>query len=204
MSQVYIFWDNSNVFIWAREIAERRDGIFQKHAVRLQFEHLYRLAAMGRAVAGTYVVGSVPPEMKVWAHLESVTGTIIELFERGAESGSEQAVDAALQVQMLRVLADSREPAVAVLLAGDGAGYLDGVGFHADLERMQKKGWGVEVLSWDTTCNPRLKEWAKSVGVYVPQDAHYKKITFIEGGRFVKAAKFTNRARAHPGGKVDL
>jgi hypothetical protein len=200
MDRVYVFWDNSNIFISAQDVAERREGVMERHAVRLQFDQLYKLAAFGRNVVKTFVVGSVPPEVRVWARLQQSTGAIIELQERGEYSGGEQAVDAALQVQMLRALADEDEPCVAVLLTGDGAGYLDGVGFHADLERMQRRRWGIEVLSWDHACNQRLKAWAKEVGAYVPLDAHYKKITFIEGGRRVEAPKFTNRTRALPGG----
>lgn len=200
VERVYIFWDNSNIFVSAQDVAERRDGVLQRHAVRLQFDHLYYLAAMGRTVVRTFVVGSIPPEVRVWARLQESTGAEIELQERGEFSGGEQGVDAALQVQMLRALADEDEPCVAVLLTGDGAGYLDGVGFHADLERMQRKRWGIEVLSWDHSCNQRLKTWAKEAGVYVPLDAHYRKITFIESGRRSEAPKFSNRARALPGG----
>ena len=200
MDRVYIFWDNSNIFISAQDVAERKEGVMDRHAIRLQFDQLYHLAAMGRNVIRTFVVGSIPPEVRVWARLRQSTGAVIDLQERGEYSGGEQSVDAALQVQMLRALADEDEPCVAVLLTGDGAGYLDGVGFHADLERMQRKGWGIEVLSWDHACNHRLKAWAKEVGAYVPLDAHYRKITFIEGGRRVEAPKFSNRTRALPGG----
>ncbi|MHB1312859.1 MAG: NYN domain-containing protein [Gemmatimonadaceae bacterium] len=204
MSKVYVFWDNSNLFIAAQDVAQQRDSVSERTAVRLHFANLYRLAIMGRTVVRTYVVGSIPPDLAIWARLERDTGAEIELLERGAQSGREQAVDAALQVQMLRALVDETEPCTAVLLTGDGAGYLDGVGFHADLERMHNRGWGIEVLSWDDACNPRLKDWARSAGVYVPLNAHYKKITFLEGGRFVEAPNFKNRACAHPGGTRTL
>lgn len=202
MERVYLFWDNSNIFISAQDVAERREGLMQRHAVRLKFEHIYRLAAMGRQVVRTFVVGSIPPEVRIWARLQESTGAQIELMERGEYSGCEQGVDAALQVQMLRALADEDQPCVAVLLTGDGAGYLDGVGFHTDLERMHRRKWGIEVLSWDHSCNSRLKAWTKEVGGYVPLDAHYKKITFIEGGRMVEPPHFPNRTRAIPGGRT--
>lgn len=197
MARVHVFWDNSNIFIAAQDVAGRRDGAFASYDVRIQFDNLYRLASMGRTVAHTFVAGSVPPDLKVWAKLTQSTGAEIELQERGEFTGKEQGVDAALQVQMLRALADEDEPGVACLLTGDGAGYNDGVGFHADLERMHRRGWGIEVLSWDHSCNPRLKEWAKKVGVYVPLDMHYKRITFIEGGRLADPPKF-NRMLAAP------
>jgi hypothetical protein len=43
---------------------------------------------------------------------------------------------------MLRALADASDPQIAVLLTGDGQGFEEGAGFHADLERMYQKGWG--------------------------------------------------------------
>lgn len=60
---------------------------------------------MGRVVAKTFCVGSVPPDLgKVWKRLRNDTGAEIELSERGKDSSQEQAVDQALQV--LRALAD--------------------------------------------------------------------------------------------------
>lgn len=75
---------------------------------------------------------------------------------------------------MLRALADSPAPRVAVLLTGDGAGHEEGVGFYADLERMANHGWGVEILSWDGSCRVSLKDWARKAGVYVPLDDYYE------------------------------
>jgi hypothetical protein len=87
-------------------------------------------------------------------------------------------------------------PAVAVLLTGDGAGYESGVGFHADLERMAKKGWGVEVLSWEHSCNKRLRKWATGAGVFILLDKHYDQITFIERGRTVLPRTLIKRKMA--------
>ena len=39
-------------------------------------------------------------------------------------------------------------------------------GFHADLERMHRKGWRIEVLSWTYSCNRRMKEWAEQKGKF--------------------------------------
>jgi len=97
---------------------------------------------------------------------------------------------------MLRALADFDAPSIAVLLTGDGAGYDDGAGFHADLERMERRGWGIEVLSWDSACNKKLKAWSKSAGVYIPLDDYYDSVTFIEKGRRSKAMSLTGRPTA--------
>lgn len=67
---------------------------------------------------------------------------------RGKLGREEQGVDQALQTAMLRDAIDNNgDPGIPVLLSGDGAGFADGCGFHADLERMHKKGWQIEILS---------------------------------------------------------
>lgn len=194
---VFIFWDNSNIFIPAKYVAQRREGGFAEQQVRIHFENLLRLARGGRTVQAGICVGSVPPELKVlWDRLRE-TGVEVELYERGQESGKEQGVDQSLQVHMLRALADVK-PCVAVLLTGDGEGYETGAGYHADLERMEGAGWGIEVLSWNIACNNRLKRWAENVGVYVPLEDYYESITFIEGGRRVSRISLTHRRSASP------
>ena len=194
--KVHIFWDNSNIFVPAKDVAASRDGFAAPGLIRIQFDNLYKLATGGRTVARAVCVGSVPPELEaVWKKLRA-TGLAVELFERGAGSRKEQAIDQALQVHMLRALADVDPPEIAVLLTGDGAGYLDGVGYHADLERMAKRGWGIEVLSWDHACNGRLKGWAAKTGVYIPLEAYYDSITFLgDGTRKSKPISLTRRPK---------
>ncbi len=71
-------------------------------------------------------------------------------------------------------------PGVAVLLTGDGSGFADGVGFHADLERMHKRGWRIEVLSWRHGGNRRMREWAEQNGKFIALDDFYDSVTFLE------------------------
>ena len=95
-------------------------------------------------------------------------------------------------------LADTTKPEIAVLLTGDGAGYLRGTGFWADLERMADAGWGIEVLSWDIACAKGLKDWASRSGVYVPLEDHYDSVTFTEGLRKAKKVSLKHRRTAAP------
>jgi hypothetical protein len=181
MKPVFVFGDNSNIFISAKTVAGEREGGDAAYHVRIQFDNLLQLAVAGRPVEFAVAVGSVPPPLRhVWNRLEQA-GVQVELFERGSLSSREQAVDQALQTHMLRKALDyNGSPGVAVMLTGDGAGFLDGVGFHADLERMHRKGWGVEVLAWERTCNPRLKAWVEKIGVFVPLEDYYEAVTFTE------------------------
>ncbi|MCC8977573.1 NYN domain-containing protein [Bradyrhizobium acaciae] len=195
MAKVHVFWDNSNIYIGAQAVLQKLGR--RTTGARIDFENLLKLAIGGRQLARGHCVGSVPPEVwAVWLQLAKKTGIKPELFERGAASGKEQAVDQALQVQMLRAAIDETQPQVAVLLTGDGRGYADGVGFHADLQRLYNKGWAIEVLSWDDTCAKALKTWAAQVGCFIRLDDYAECIVFEQGVTNVKPLNMRRRPTA--------
>ena len=181
MDKVFIYWDNSNIFISAQQVAAEREDEAARYRVRLHFRHLLELAHTGREIEHAIAVGSIPPELRhVWNRLEN-EGVTMQLLERGALQGREQGVDQSLQTAMLRDAFDyNGNPGVAVLLTGDGSGFADGVGFHADLQRMRNRGWRVEVLSWRHSCNRRMREWAEEEGIFIALDDFYDSITFLE------------------------
>ncbi len=162
MEKVFIYWDNSNMFISAQEVAAELEGGTARHRIQIDFRNMLTLAHAGREVERATAVGSIPPQLRhVWNRLEN-EGVTIRLLERGALQGGEQGVDQVLQTQMLRDGYDNNgDPGIAVLLTGDGAGFADGAGFHANLERMHRRGWRIEVLSWRHICNRRMREWAE-------------------------------------------
>ena len=181
MGRVFVYWDNSNIFISAQQVAAEREGDSVRYRVRLHFRHLLELAHAGREIEHAIAVGSIPPELRhVWNRLEN-EGVTVQLLERGALQGREQGVDQSLQTAMLRDAFDyNGNPGIAVLLTGDGSGFADGVGFHADMQRMRNRGWRVEVLSWRHSCNRRMREWAEEEGVFIALDDFYDSITFLE------------------------
>ena len=70
MDRVFIYWDNSNIFIAAREVAVDREGPAARHRVRVEFGNLLELARAGRDIEHAIAVGSVPPELRhVWNRL---------------------------------------------------------------------------------------------------------------------------------------
>ena len=181
MDKVFIYWDNSNIFYGARDEAEEREGQLARFRVRIDFKALVRLAHADRAVEKAIAVGSVPPEMKsLWNRMRG-EGVKVELFDRGAVARGEQEVpDRVLQLQMLRDFADyNGDSGTVVLLTGDGGGFYDGAGFHADVERMHRRGWRVEILSWGNSCNQRMKKWAEENGAFIALDDYYESITFL-------------------------
>ncbi len=167
-------------------LASEIDGEDAYYQFRLQFKNILELARAGREIEYAIAVGSVPPELRqVWNKMEQ-SGVEIELFERGSGSNKEQAVDQALQVHMLRKTIDyNGTPGIVVMLTGDGHGFYDGVGFHADLERMHKKGWGIEIMAWEKTCNSNLKKWAEKIGTFIRLEDYYESITFLDDDKGV-------------------
>jgi hypothetical protein len=197
-TRVHVFWDDSNIFIEGQRYAGGAEGVAFAHGLRIHFDNLFRLATAGRPVGTGVCIGSIPPELRsLWERLRA-TGISVEVFERGAQTGREQGMDQSLQVHMLRAVLDVQRPEVAVLLTGDGAGYEGGWGYHADLERMFNKGWGIEVLSWSHACARALRRWAESVGIFVPLEDFYDSITFVEGLRQARAVSLAGRRTSSP------
>ena len=132
MNRVFIYWDNSNIFISAQYVAVEREGDAVRYRVRVHFRNLLELARSKRPIERAIAVGSIPPELRhVWNRLEN-EGVTVQLLERG--------VNQTLQTAMLRDAFDyNGSPGIVVMLTGDGSGFDDGVGFHADLERMCRR-----------------------------------------------------------------
>ena len=182
-----IFWDHSNIFAGAREMAIRTEGAENVHRLRLDYENLWALSRVGRTVnAGVCVASSLNNFDTVRTALVAATGMTVEVYDRGVRLGGENAVDQALQVHMLRALIDE-PPGVVALLTGDGAGSQEGRGFLADLERMHRGGWGVEVLSWNRKCNRYLRSWTEEHGRFVCLDHYYRQITYLKGMRMPRS-----------------
>ncbi len=186
MDRVFIYWDNSNIFHEAQRLAEQRsEGPDARSRVRIDFENMLRLAHADRPMEKAIAAGSVPPEMRhLWNRMEG-QGVEVHLFDRGSpERGEQDMPDRILQLRMLEDALDNNgAPGIVVVLTGDGAGYREGAGFHSTLERMHKRGWRVEILSWSHCVNPRMRKWAEDNGIFVPLDDFYESITFMESSR---------------------
>lgn len=186
MDKVFIYWDNSNIFHEAQRFAEERDeGPNARYRARIHFDSMLRLAHADRPIERAVAAGSVPPEMRqLWNRLES-GGVEVRLFDRGSPGrGEQETPDRILQLRMLEDALDyNGDPGIVVLLTGDGAGYLQGAGFHSTLERMHNRGWRVEILSWAHSTNQRMRRWAEENGVFVALDDFYESVTFMEPSR---------------------
>ena len=186
MNDVFIYWDNSNIYHEAQRLADEQEGTpGARYLVRMHFDNLLRLADADRPIRRAIAAGSIPPEMRqLWNRMEN-RGIEVRLFDRGARDQGEQGVpDEWLQLRMLEDALDHNgDPGIVALLTGDGAGYAEGRGFHKTLERMDQRGWRIEVLSWAHSCNGGMRKWAEAHGVFIPLDDYYGAITFREPSR---------------------
>ena len=186
MSGVFVYLDNSNIFHAAQDLAEERNGDMNaRYRVRTNFENLLRLAHADRPLEKAMAAGSVPPALiNLWNRLAEA-GIEVHLYDRGEPGrGEQQTPDQWLQLRMLEDGWDYIDnPGTIALLTGDGAGYNEGRGFHSTLERMHRRGWKVEVLSWVHSCNRRMRQWVEANGVFVPLDDYYEAITYTNAPR---------------------
>ena len=60
MERVFVYWDNSNMFIGARAVAEEREGVSTRHRIRISFKGMMRLAHADRPVEKAIAAGSIP------------------------------------------------------------------------------------------------------------------------------------------------
>jgi hypothetical protein len=183
---VHIFWDNSNLFISAQDACDDRKGGGKEPGhrldVRLHFDHVLQFAAAGREIEKATAAGSVPPGLvALWDGLAR-RGVQVDLQERGADSGKEQAVDEVLKLAMLRSVLERQQahkpPCVGVLLSGDGD-------FANEVELMLGAGWGVEVLAFGATLSPKLKRISTGYagrGKYVLLDDWYDQLVYRQAG----------------------
>jgi len=193
--RVHIIWDNSNIFISGRSVCDRLE--YKPAGFRIHFESLIDLAADGRPIEQVFCVGSVPPPTdSVWGHIEKLTGKRPELYERGAASGKEQAIDQALQTRMLRLGYDYNPPETIVLLSGDGSGFEEGIGFFSDIKRLHSFGWKIEVITWKNHCKRVMREWAEQHALFVDLEDFYSSVTFLEKLRWVKPLDLALRPRS--------
>ena len=180
-----IFWDNSNIWLVGRSVCHQREP-GDENAFRVHFGNLLDFARDNRNADFAFVGGSVPPNSDpLWQRFNSL-GIQVTTQERGQATGGEVAVDEIIQLHMANRILDVDPPGTMLLLTGDGSGYSDGKGFIRQLERAQKHGWKIEVVSWDAGCNRYLKSFAQKHGVYRALEPVYEKVTFINNKRWAQ------------------
>lgn len=183
---MFLFWDNSNIhYSGLNKVYPMLEPGKKREIYRTYFRNLFELTRNGRVMKGAYAAGSVPPPSDdLWVYLRNL-GIDITLLNKTADGKEQDSVDMSLQTNMFRVACDN-QPDTMAILTGDGSGDALGKGFLADIKRIHKQGWNIEVYAWESTCNDHLKSYAKENGLFVPLEKYYYSITFLKGERVVQ------------------
>ena len=93
MKKVFIYWDDSNIWIAGKSVVEEREGEGVAVRMRIHFRNLLQLAHGGRDIGRAVAAGSVLPELRhIWNQMEN-NDVEVHLLEQGAIHGGEQGVD---------------------------------------------------------------------------------------------------------------
>ena len=202
-SRIFLYIDNSNVFIEAKRLAPQYNGGDPgvKYRVRIDYDNLVNLCTCKRPLARAIVAGSVPPELQnLWQRLKN-RGVTVRMYQRAPGMGEQEVPDLHLETAMYKdIVREKNHPGIAVLVTGDGGGFETDDGMGAALRAMHTNGWGVEVLSWKHCINHQMLDWVQQNGVFVALDDFYLSITFLEpipaygsGARHPVAIDYTQR-----------
>lgn len=181
---MYIFWDNSNIHISGlTQVMPNIEPQASRELYRTHFTNLFKLIKKDRNVDCAYLSGSVPPPNdQLWNYLTRLN-IKLQLLDKTADGKEQESVDMSLQTMMLRTAIDT-PPSIMAIVTGDGAGKQLGEGFLSDIQRIKERlGWQIELYAWESSCNNRLKQYAKENGIFTRLEDYYKNITFIQQDR---------------------
>ena len=64
-NNVFVYWDNSNIFHEAQRLAEEHNGSTDaRYRVRIHFNNLLNLALANRTLQSAFAAGSIPPDLQ--------------------------------------------------------------------------------------------------------------------------------------------
>lgn len=174
---LYVYVDNSNVWIEGQRIQAVRTGLATDIRSALKqritapwtydFGRLYELLCpAGEPVGRSILFGSRPPENdSIWQKVRDADFEV-RTFDRSTFTNKEKQVDIALSTTMMEDSFRYMNPAngdIAVLAAGDGD-------FLPTIESLQSRGLGVRIVSWSHAVSHRLRDTADE---FVELDPHF-------------------------------
>ena len=175
---VWIFVDDSNIWIEAMKLAgkEKKFKTSHDHRIRIDIGRLTHAVASGRTVSQGFLYGSEPPPIDtVWEKIQE-RGWKVETKKKHPITGKEKKVDTQLVADITERACNTpeHERSTIIIIAGD-----------ADVKPaidkvLKNKGWNVEIYMWEGSMASELKrlnELNAPVKVCYLDD-HLHKITF--------------------------
>ena len=178
-SPIWIFVDNSNIWIGAKKLASKVKGFksLTDHRVRLNIGNLTDVVAKSREVKTGVLYGSEPPQIdSVWDKIREYKGWSVKTKKKSFLTHKEKEVDAQLLVDVTEVACTTpvNDRGTVVLITGD-----------ADMcpaveKIISYEGWKVEIYMWEDSLSDRLKKLSRqNVNVICePLDNRMKEVVF--------------------------
>ena len=188
----HVFIDNSNMFGGAQRAARTQEPHVPWQAIRLYYRNFFQLLENGLDVRTRVLGGSVPPGNEALWDYAKAAGYDTSLLRRIAQDDgrlAEQAVDEVLHLRIANALLDYDPPQTLVIGTGDGNLGEFGTSFDEQVIRALRRGWEVEVWSWQAQLSGRFGRIQMPSGAgprILLLDPHYFSITFVRGGEYLR------------------
>ena len=180
MRNVWIFADNSNIWIEAMKHAAERKGFTPTldfdHRVRIDYGvrlHPDNLAGKNRVVKEATLYGSVPPPVDTFWEKVRTYKWVVKTYERSYVTHKEKEVDTELVADVTEVVCKTpvHERGTIIIISGDRD-------MRPAVEKALKNGFEVEMYIWknSTSFRESLDEYKKKY----PGRVSYKYLDDIE------------------------
>lgn len=171
---VWIYVDNSNVWIEGKKLASRLSNFntYEDPRLRIDIGELTSAVAANRPIVETNIYGSRPPKAdSLWKRMEDL-GFKVHIHDRSRKTGKEKMVDTQMSVHITRT-AGKKSPELGsafIVVSGD-ADHIPAI------KVAMEEHWKVEVHMWQHAISGLLR---KLSGIKVCNlDEHRESITFI-------------------------
>jgi len=185
----HIFVDNSNVIAGAQEAAKLRENA-PWPSVRIYWRNFFQLVEHDYHPVTRMFAGSLPPGNEAlwqYARENGYDTSLLKRVSRNDGRTGEQAVDEVLHAKIAGALLDFDAPQALVMVTGDGQQGEFGTSFLQQAERAIRRGWNVELLSWEAQLSGNFVRLARDNPEQITitlLDAFYTSITFLCAGEF--------------------
>ena len=150
--KVYVFVDNSNVWIEGKKMSGRqcKPPVKSNYRYRVEYGKLLQHVLDGRELAAVpRLYGSEPPPNdSAWNIIRS-KGFDVKVFKRNIFN-KEKGVDMRMGLDIVRLLLTEKKPATVVMIAGDAD-------FVQVVDDAHAAGWKIEAWYW-ANCATDLKK----------------------------------------------
>ena len=176
---IWIYVDNSNIWIGAKYLASKVKGFksSQDRRVRISIGNLTDVVAKSRDVRKGTLYGSEPPKIdSVWEKIRQHKCWEVKTKQKSFLTHKEKEVDAQLLVDVTKVACTTplNERGTIILITGDAdmCPAVEGI--------MECKGWNVEIYMWEKNLSERLKALSRENADVIcePLDNHMRDIVF--------------------------